>query len=61
MWTLIGLGTAAAFIYSVVANVAPDVFPASFVEMGRVSVFFEAAAVIISLTLLDQILELKAR
>ena len=61
MWTLIGLGTAAAFIYSVVATVAPHVFPASFVSMGRVSVYFEAAAVIISLTLLGQILELKAR
>jgi Cu+-exporting ATPase len=61
MWTLIGLGTAAAFSYSVVATVAPAVFPASFVSMGRVSVYFEAAAVIISLTLLGQLLELKAR
>jgi Cu+-exporting ATPase len=61
MWTLIGLGTSAAFIYSVVATVAPGLFPASFVSMGRVSVYFEAAAVIISLTLLGQILELKAR
>lgn len=61
MWTLIGLGTSAAFIYSVVATVMPDVFPASFMAMGRVSVYFEAAAVIISLTLLGQILELKAR
>ncbi|THD05690.1 copper-translocating P-type ATPase [Panacagrimonas perspica] len=61
MWTLIGLGTSAAFIYSVVATVAPGVFPASFVSMDRVAVYFEAAAVIISLTLLGQILELKAR
>jgi Cu+-exporting ATPase len=61
MWTLIGLGTSAAFVYSVVATVAPQVFPASFVSMGRVSVYFEAAAVIISLTLIGQILELKAR
>lgn len=61
MWTLIGLGTAAAFIYSVVATVMPSVFPASFMAMGRVAVYFEAAAVIISLTLLGQILELKAR
>ena len=61
MWTLIGLGTGAAFIYSVVATLAPAVFPASFISMGRVSVYFEAAAVIISLTLLGQILELKAR
>ncbi len=61
MWTLIGLGTGAAFAYSVVATVAPQVFPASFVSMGRVAVYFEAAAVIISLTLLGQVLELKAR
>ena len=61
MWTLIGLGTAAAFIYSVVATIAPGVFPESFVEHGRVGVYYEAAAVIISLTLLGQILELKAR
>ena len=61
MWTLIGLGTAAAFTYSVVATVAPQLFPTSFIAMGRVAVYFEAAAVIISLTLLGQILELKAR
>ena len=61
MWTLIGLGTGAAFVYSVAATVAPQVFPASFVSMGRVAVYFEAAAVIISLTLLGQVLELKAR
>ena len=61
MWTLIALGTGAAFIYSVVATVAPQVFPATFMVMGRIGVYFEAAAVIISLTLLGQILELKAR
>ncbi len=61
MWTLIGLGTGAAFVYSVVATVAPQVFPAAFTSMGRVAVYFEAAAVIISLTLLGQIFELKAR
>ena len=61
MWTLIGLGTAAAFGYSVVATVAPGMFPTSFVSMGRVAVYFEAAVVILSLTLLGQILELKAR
>ncbi len=61
MWTLIGLGTGAAFVYSVVATVAPGVFPASFQAMGRVAVYFEAAAVIISLTLLGEMLELKAR
>jgi Cu+-exporting ATPase len=61
MWTLIGLGVIAAFVYSVVATVAPGVFPASFVEHGRVGVYYEAAAVIVSLTLLGQVLELKAR
>ncbi len=61
MWTLIGLGTGAGFAYSVVATIAPQVFPASFVSMGRVAVYFEAAAVIISLTLMGQLLELKAR
>ena len=61
MWTLIGLGTGAAFVYSVVATMAPQVFPDAFMSMGRVAVYFEAAAVIISLTLLGQILELKAR
>ena len=61
MWTLISLGTAAAFVYSVAATLAPGVFPESFVSMGRVAVYFEAAVVIISLTMLGQILELKAR
>ncbi len=61
MWTLIAIGTGSAFVYSVVATVAPGLFPTSFQSMGRVSVYFEAAAVIISLTLLGQMLELKAR
>ncbi len=61
MFTLIGIGTAAAFGYSVVATVAPELFPASFHEHGRVGVYFEAAAVIVSLTLLGQLLELRAR
>jgi P-type Cu+ transporter len=61
MWTLIGLGTSAAFLYSVIATLAPGVFPTSFVVMGEVPVYFEAAAVIISLTLLGQLLELNAR
>ncbi|MBP8119610.1 MAG: copper-translocating P-type ATPase [Burkholderiales bacterium] len=61
MWTLIGLGTGAAYLYSIVATLAPGVFPVNFVAMGRVQVYFEAAAVIVSLTLLGQILELKAR
>jgi P-type Cu+ transporter len=50
-----------AFVYSVVATVAPQVFPSAFVTNGIVAVYFEAAAVIISLTLFGQILELKAR
>ncbi|MFI4940596.1 MAG: heavy metal translocating P-type ATPase [Burkholderiales bacterium] len=61
MWTLISLGTGSAFLYSVAATVAPQLFPASFMAMGRINVYFEAAAVIISLTLLGQVLELKAR
>jgi len=61
MWTLIGLGTGAAFLYSVIATLAPGVFPDSFMMHGRIGVYFEAAAVIISLTLLGQLLELKAR
>jgi Cu+-exporting ATPase len=61
MWTLIGTGVGAAYLYSVAATVAPDWFPASFREHGRVGVYFEAAAVIVSLTLLGQILELRAR
>jgi len=61
MWTLISLGTGAAFVYSLIATLAPQAFPASFQSMGRVGVYFEAAAVIISLTLLGQLLELSAR
>ena len=61
MWTLIGLGTGAAFVYSVAATVAPQAFPASFQSMGRVAVYFEAAAVIVTLVLLGQVMELRAR
>ncbi|SCU74702.1 copper transporter [Cupriavidus necator] len=61
MWTLIGLGTGAAFVYSVVATVAPELLPRTFVMHGHIAVYFEAAAVIISLTLLGQIFELRAR
>jgi Cu+-exporting ATPase len=61
MWTLIGLGTGAAFLYSVIATIAPHAFPASFSAHGRVGTYFEAAAAIISLTLLGQVIELKAR
>ncbi|PAU63943.1 copper-translocating P-type ATPase [Pseudomonas sp. PIC25] len=61
MWTLIGLGTSAAFLYSLAATLAPGVFPATFEVDGRIGVYYEAAAVIISLTLLGQMLELRAR
>ncbi len=61
MWTLIGLGVAAAFGYSVVATIAPALFPKGLAMHGRIGVYFEAAAVIVSLTLLGQILELRAR
>jgi Cu+-exporting ATPase len=61
MWTLIGTGVGAAYGYSLVATLAPQIFPASFREHGRVGVYFEAAAIIVSLTLLGQVLELRAR
>ena len=61
MWTLIGTGVAAAYGYSVAATVAPQLFPPTFIAHGRIGVYYEAAAVIISLTLLGQILELRAR
>jgi Cu+-exporting ATPase len=62
MFTLIGLGVAAAYSYSVVATALPARFPASFRgEGGRVGVYFEAAAVIVTLVLLGQVLELGAR
>jgi Cu+-exporting ATPase len=62
MFTLIGLGTAAAWGYSAVATAAPDIFPEGFRgEHGTVPVYFEAAAVIVTLVLLGQVLELRAR
>ena len=62
MFTLIGLGTGVAFSYSVVAALFPDVFPASFRgKGGQVGTYFEAAAVIVTLVLLGQVLELRAR
>ncbi|MEX5745952.1 copper-translocating P-type ATPase [Massilia sp. X63] len=61
MWTLIGTGVSAAYGYSVLATVAPGLFPATFEMHGRIGVYYEAAAVIVSLTLLGQILELRAR
>ena len=62
MFTLIGLGVAVAYVYSLIATVAPQIFPVSFRDhMGNVPVYFEAAAVITTLVLLGQVLELKAR
>ena len=62
MFSLIALGTGAAYLYSLFAIFAPGLFPAGFREMGgTVSVYFEAAAVITVLVLLGQVLELRAR
>jgi Cu+-exporting ATPase len=62
MFTLIAIGTGAAYLYSLVAVAAPQVFPASFREgSGEVGLYFEAAAVIVVLVLLGQVLELRAR
>ena len=62
MFTLIGLGTAVAYFYSVVALLFPDLFPVSFrASDGTVAVYFEASAMIITLVLLGQMLEQKAR
>jgi len=62
MFTLIGLGVSVAYGYSVVATLFPGLFPASFLgEGGTVGVYFEASAVIVTLVLLGQVLELKAR
>jgi Cu+-exporting ATPase len=61
MFTLIALGTGTAFVYSAVAAVAPGVFPESFRHHGEVAVYFEPAAVIVTLVLLGQVLELRAR
>jgi Cu+-exporting ATPase len=61
MFTLIGLGVGVAYGYSVVAALAPGVFPEAFREGGTVAVYFEAAAMIVTLILLGQVLELRAR
>ncbi|MCH9808962.1 MAG: cadmium-translocating P-type ATPase [Alphaproteobacteria bacterium] len=62
MWTLIGIGVGAAYLYSVVATIIPGIFPAAFRGAeGSVAVYFEAAAVIVVLVLLGQVLELRAR
>ena len=62
MFTLIALGVSVAYAYSLVATLLPNIFPASFRDAaGRVPVYFEPAAVIVTLVLLGQVLELKAR
>jgi len=62
MFTLIGLGVGVAYVYSVVATVAPQIFPPALRDMnGHVGVYYEAAAVIVALVLLGQVLELRAR
>ncbi len=62
MFTLIGLGTGVAYVYSVVATLAPGIFPDSLRRMGGYpDVYFEAAAAITTLVLLGQVMELRAR
>ncbi len=62
MFTLIAMGTGVAWLYSVIATLAPDIFPSAFRSHdGSVAVYFEAAAVITVLVLLGQVLELRAR
>jgi Cu+-exporting ATPase len=61
MFTLIAMGTGVAWLFSVVATVAPGIFPEAFRMEGTVDVYFEAAAVITTLVLLGQVLELRAR
>src|SRR6185312_3005738 len=62
MFTLIGLGVSVAYVFSVVAKIFPQLFPASFQNSaGEVAVYFEPAAVIVTLVLLGQVLELRAR
>lgn len=61
MFSLISLGVGVAYLYSLIATLFPDVFPDSFRSMGKVAVYYEAAAVIVTLILLGQVLELKAR
>ncbi|XAP79090.1 copper-translocating P-type ATPase [Citromicrobium bathyomarinum] len=62
MFSLIGMGVIAAWLFSVVAVIAPDIFPDGFRDAeGHVGVYFEAAAVIVTLVLLGQVMELRAR
>ena len=61
MFTLIGMGVAVAFVYSAMATLAPEVFPSSMRSRGPLHTYFESAGVIVSLVLLGQVLELRAR
>jgi len=61
MWTLISIGAGAAYIFSIVALLAPSIFPPEFKTDGSVHLYFEAATVILTLILLGQVMELKAR
>jgi Cu+-exporting ATPase len=61
MFTLIGMGVAVAYLYSVVATLAPGILPSAFLKGGVADVYYEAAAAIITLVLLGQVLELRAR
>jgi Cu+-exporting ATPase len=61
MFTLIAIGVGAAFVFSAVAMILPDLFPQAMQHEGKVAIYFEAAAVVVVLVLLGQVLELRAR
>ena len=61
MFTLIALGVGAAYFYSAVVMLLPEIFPSSLVAHGKIGIYFEAAAIITVLVLLGQVLELRAR
>ena len=62
MFTLIAMGTGTAYLFSVIATVVPGIFPQSFLgHGGRPEVYFESASIIVTLVLLGQVLELRAR
>ena len=61
MWTLIGIGVNAAYLFSAVATLFPSTIPMEFLDAGKTPNYFEAASVICTLTLLGQVFELKAR
>ena len=61
MFTLISTGVAAAFVFSTVAMLVPDLFPSTMRHEGKVAIYFESAAMIVVLVLLGQVLELRSR